>query len=316
MESLDTGPRLQVHASKEVILSAGVIGSPHILLNSGIGNSTVLSQVGVAPLVNLPSVGRNLSDQPGLFSSFLVNSTRTFDDILQGRNATLFNEVYTEFNKTGLGPFNNIGLNELLFFRVNESVTQEFGDPASGKHSPHLEMYPANGLSGVAPSGHYLSIGFAVVSPASRGFLTINSSDPFAFPIIDPGYLTSPFDIAAMRQALLSMFHYLSARAWDGYVISQFGSAFANISATSDSDVLDEYIRSVTGPTEHLVGTAAMSARGADYGVLDPDLKVKGVDGLRVIDSSIFPFVTSAHTQVPTYIVAERGAALIKATWE
>lgn len=163
------------------------------------------------------------------------------------------------------------------------------------------------------------------------GSVTINSTNPFASPLIDLGFLTAPFDVAALRQGLQIMFQFLTAPAWDGYVLSQFGS-FANITSTSDDDILDEYIRNNAGSAAHPVGTAAMSAIGADYGVVDPDLTVKGVEGLRIVDSSVFvstlitatqirademrqPFVTSAHTQAPTYAIAERGAALVKSTW-
>ncbi|KIK62544.1 hypothetical protein GYMLUDRAFT_260265 [Collybiopsis luxurians FD-317 M1] len=307
------GPLLQVNALKEVILSAGVIGSPHILLNSGIGDSDELSEIGIKSLVNLPSVGKNLTDQPAVTNVFLVNSNKTTDDLL--RNATLLNKVYTEFNKTGMGPLVVTGGNQISFFRASESLTHKFGDPSSGRNSPHLEMLPANGFYGIPPpAGHFLTLETTVVSPASRGSLTINSTNPFANPLIDPGYLTSPFDIAAMREVIRITFQYLSAPIWDGYLLSQFGD-FANITATSPDNVLDEYIRNNAGSSGHPVGTAAMSAKDADYGVVDPDLRVKRVEGLRMIDSSVFPFVTSAHTQAPTYVIAERAAALVQAAW-
>ncbi|KAF9068141.1 hypothetical protein BDP27DRAFT_1327689 [Rhodocollybia butyracea] len=290
------GPLLQVHASKEIIISAGVINSPQILLNSGIGNSTTLSRLGITPLVNLPSVGQNLTDQPANSNAFLVNSTRTLDNLL--RNATLLNEVYTEFNRSGMGPLVDIANNQIAFFRVNESVTGEFGDPSSGRILLIWRCFLRSNMlfAGEAATGNYLTLSIALVSPASRtGSVTINSTNPFAPPIIDPGYFTSPFDIAAMKQGIQIIL--------DGYLISQFGS-FANISTTTDDSTLEEYIRSTSGSTAHLVGTVAMSAENADYGVVNPDLKVKGVEGLRVADASIFPFITSAHTQVPTYVAA------------
>ncbi|KAJ4481282.1 aryl-alcohol oxidase-like protein [Lentinula aciculospora] len=267
-------PLHQVTALKEVILSAGVIGSPQFLLNSGTGNSTTLSQLGITPLLNLPS------------------------------NATLLKEVYTELNKTGMGPLVDTG----------GIRSQTYGDPSSGRNSPHLEIIPTNGFF-MTPhaTGNYLSMGIILVSPTSRGSITINCTNPFAPPLINPGYLTSPFDIAAMHQGLEIMFQYLSAPVWDGYILSPF-RALANISLSNNSAV-DAYIRENSFSTAHPVGTVAMSAKGAQYGVVDPDLKVKGVEGLRVVDASVFPFVTSAHTQVPTYVIAERAAALIKSSW-
>lgn len=90
-----------------------------------------------------------------------------------------------------------------------------------------------------------------------------------------------------MRQALQIVFQFLSASAWDGYVLSQFGS-FENITASTDSSIIDAYIRNITGTSAHPVGTVGMSAKGADWGVVDPDLRVKGVEGLRVVDASVF----------------------------
>ncbi|KIK58972.1 hypothetical protein GYMLUDRAFT_44993 [Collybiopsis luxurians FD-317 M1] len=309
------GPRFTVEASKEVILSGGVFGSAHILLNSGIGNSTMLSRLGISPLVNLPSVGQNLTDHPIVETDWLVNSTQTMDDI--NRNTTVSDEDEAEFNKTGMGPLvDSSAGNQIAFFRVDESLTERYGDPSAGRDSPHLEMIPGNGWSGIPPAtGNFFSLGIAVVSPASRGSMTINSTDPFAPPLINPGYFSSPFDIAAMRQAMRIALKYASAPTWKGYILSPFG-ALANITAASDDDVLDEYIQNSTFSLAHPVGTVAMSAKGADYGVVDPDLRVKGVEGLRVVDASVFPFITSAHTQAPAYVIGERGAELIKANYE
>ncbi|KAF5349895.1 hypothetical protein D9757_013616 [Collybiopsis confluens] len=309
------GPLFRVEATKEIILSGGVFGSAHILLNSGIGDSTTLSSLGIHPLVNLPSVGQNLTDHPILGVAFIVNSTQTVDDI--NRNATLSNIFLAEFNHTGMGPLvDSSAGNQIGFFRVDDSLTEKFGvDPSSGKSSPHLEMIPGNGISGVPPpTGNYFSLGLVVVSPASRGAVTINNTDPFSAPLINPRYFTSPFDIAAMRQAIRMALQFSSTPTWNGYILAQFGP-FANITLHSNDSVLDAFIRDSTSSVAHPVGTVAMSARGAEYGVVDPDLRVKGVEGLRVIDASVFPFITSSHTQAPTYVVGERGAELIKVAW-
>ncbi|KAJ3721319.1 GMC oxidoreductase-domain-containing protein, partial [Lentinula guzmanii] len=108
------------------------------------------------------------------------------------------------------------------------------------------------------------------------------------------------------------LLQYLSAPAWNGYVLSPFG-ILANIMLSDDSA-----IRESSSSTAHPVGTAAMSEKDADYGVVDPDSILKGVDGLRVVDASVFDsysLSSSAHTQAPTYVIAERAAALIKSTW-
>jgi len=105
---------------------------------------------------------------------------------------------------------------------------------------------------------------------------------------------------------------YLSANAWQGYIL---GSLNNITNATSDAD-LEAYARQHASPNGHVVGTVSMSPRNADYGVVDPDLLVKGVQHLRIVDASILHFVPAGNTQAATYIVAERAADLIKAKWE
>ncbi|KAL0946176.1 hypothetical protein HGRIS_012438 [Hohenbuehelia grisea] len=311
------GPTSRVTVSKEIILSAGVMGSPHILLHSGIGSAADLSAASVQPLLHLPDVGKNLSDQPALFNTWSVNSTDTPDEI--NRNATLQQEVLREWNRTQEGPLGDSPATHIIWSRLdsNASIFTEFEDPSAGPHTPHIELFTSPGFPGAPPPvGNFFSVGMAVVSPQSRGALSWNSSNPFDPPLIDPGLLNSKFDLFAMRAAVRKARRFVAAPAWSGYILQPFG-ALANVSseATTD-DELDTYIRGTAATSCHAVGTAAMSARNARFGVVDPDLRVKGVRGLRVADASVMPFITSGHTQAPTYFIAERAADLIKSAWE
>jgi len=118
--------------------------------------------------------------------------------------------------------------------------------------------------------------------------------------------------VFTLRAAIRLAQKFVAAPAWNGYILRPFGG-LAN--ATTDEE-LEAYIRANTGTACHAVGTVAMSAENAAFGVVNPDLRVKGVRGLRVVDASIMPFVTSGHTQVPVYIIAEKAADLIKAAWK
>ncbi|KAF9460660.1 glucose-methanol-choline oxidoreductase [Collybia nuda] len=111
-----------------------------------------------------------------------------------------------------------------------------------------------------------------------------------------------------MREGIRSARRFMGAPAWADYIISRVSNA------TTDVE-LDDYIRSNTNAIFHAVGTAGMSPRGARYGVVDPDLRVKGVVSLRVVDASVLPVVPAGHTQAATYVFAERGADLIKGVW-
>ncbi|KAK0481456.1 aryl-alcohol oxidase-like protein [Armillaria novae-zelandiae] len=284
-------------AAKEIILSAGAIGTPHILLNSGIGDARELLEVGIQVIVDLPDVGKNLSDQPLIWNKWYVNDTNTWDDII--RNLTYRMNCHISWSR----------------LPDDSPIFEMFDDPAAGPNTPHLEIDFSNSwsipTSLIPDTGNFLSLETCVVSPASRGTVKLNSSDPLDPPLIDPAYLSSQFDVFAMVEAVKSSKRFLSASVWEGYVLEAYGDL---VNATTD-EALEEYVRENTGTAAHPVGTASMSPRFAEYGVVDPDLLVKGVSGLRVVDASIFPFVPAGHTQVPTYIIAERAADLIKAKW-
>ncbi|ESK82975.1 aryl-alcohol oxidase, partial [Moniliophthora roreri MCA 2997] len=257
-------------------------------------------------------VGKNLSDQPLAGNFWVVNSNQTYDRIHQ--NATFSAEVFEQWEEQGTGPLVDTFANQVAYFRVNDSITEEFGDPSAGPNTPHIEIYPGNGWwIGTPPTGSYFTLATLIVSPASRGTVTLNSSNPFADPIIDPAYFSSEFDLRAMREAVRLAVKFASATVWDGYILGRI-DAFAGVDINDDSQ-LDEYIRNTAATAAHPVGAAAMSAVDAQYGVVNPDLLVKGVEGLRIVDASVFPFVTGGHTQAPVYIVAERGADLIRQTW-
>ncbi|PBL00309.1 pyranose dehydrogenase [Armillaria gallica] len=304
-----------VTAAKEIVLSAGAIGTPHILLNSGIGDAAELSEVGIQAIIDLPDVGKNLSDQPLIWNKWYVNDTNTWDDIF--RNLTYRNELVTQWNETRTGPLVDTPFSHISWSRLPDDspIFERVNDPAAGRNTPHLEIDIQNAWSippsAIPDTGNFMSIATCVVSSASRGTVKLNSSDPLDPPLIDPAYLASEFDVFAMMEAVKSAKRFLSASAWEGYVLEAYGGL---VNATTD-EALEEYVRGNAGTAAHPVGTASMSPRFADYGVVDPDLLVKGVSGLRVVDASIFPFVPAGHTQVPTYIIAERAADLIKAKW-
>jgi len=117
----------------------------------------------------------------------------------------------------------------------------------------------------------------------SGGTVKLNSTDPFDKPLIDPQYLTTEFDVVALRESVRAVKRFVAAPAWADFVISPFGP----LSATSDSDI-DEYVRGIASTGFHPVGTASMSSSQSKSGVVDQNLLVKGADGLRIVDASVF----------------------------
>ncbi|KAJ7489583.1 pyranose dehydrogenase [Mycena latifolia] len=316
--SQDKQTLYNVTASKEIVLSAGSVGTPHILLNSGIGNKTTLASFGIPSVLDLPSVGLNFSDQPVTTVSWFVNSNDTIESYTQ--NTTRFNEVFAQWNKTRTGPLADTIGTHILWMRLDpeSSIFENYSDPSAGPHTPHIEsaLNPALAItdpSAPTPMGHFFSSATAVVSPLSRGWIALNSSNPFDPPLIDPALYHSDFDVFAMGTAILKTKEFLSAPAWKDYIIRPVD---ALASALVSDAALDEYIRNTSISAQHCVGSAAMTAKSASWGVVDPNLRVKGATGLRIVDASVMPFVTSGHTQAPTYAVAERGSDLIKNDWK
>ncbi|KAJ6449335.1 alcohol oxidase [Mycena sanguinolenta] len=307
------GSLFTAKATKEVILSAGTIGTPAILLNSGVGDKNALTALGIPSVLHLPSVGTNATDQPLLFAMWSVNSTQTIDTIKQ--NTTLLNEAYAQWNATHTGPFTNLPApaTHIVWTRLDadSSIFKNVTDPSAGPKTPHIEIIVGTGSGlGVGPPGNFIGFVMSVLTPTSRGSITLHSNNPFDPPLIDPGLLITDFDLFTAREAIKKAYRFVEAPIWNDYIIAPTPDLL-----NMTTDALDEYIRNTAGSTGHFVSTAAMSAKEASYGVVNPDLLVKGASGLSIIDASIIPFMPSAHTQAATYVVAERGADLVKERW-
>ncbi|CCM06044.1 uncharacterized protein FIBRA_08290 [Fibroporia radiculosa] len=304
-----------VRATKEVILSAGSIGTPQILLLSGIGDSAALKSAGVTPIVNLSDVGQHLTDHSLVANQWLVNSNNTFEKVT--RNGTFEEQLLSEWGASGTGLFVIPGIIQLGWLRLpnNAAIYQTYPDPSAGPSSPQIEFLFANGyLSSIQPTpgtGYYLSIVTAVVSPASRGSVTLASNDPFDYPLIDPGLLSSPFDLAVMTQAIQDAQTFLSAPAWDGYISGPAGE-LANVQTEEE---LETYIKNNGATVWHPVSTARMEPASGEGGVVTSELLVKGTSGLRIVDASVLPYIPSMHPQACVYALAERAADLIKERW-
>ncbi|KAF8056598.1 aryl-alcohol oxidase precursor [Lyophyllum atratum] len=305
------GPLSHLTATKEIILSAGSIGSPHIMLNSGIGATNALKAVGVKPLVNIPDVGENLADHSVMAHPFIVNSNNTFERIRDPANIP---SELALWKKTGGGPFVDTIASMLGFFRVPKNVTLS-PDFAAGPNAPHFEHLIANGLivpnAFVPRNASFFSMSTTVTSPVSRGTIKLKSSDPFDAPLIDPALLKEKSDRIVMREAIKHALKFTQAPIWKGYIIGPSGGLEK---ATTDAK-LDAYITAASSTFFHPTGTLSMSAKGARNGVVDPDLRVKNIVGLRVVDASIFPFIPTGHTSSAVYAVAERAADIIKAAY-
>lgn len=289
------GKTTTITARKELIVSGGVIGTPHILLNSGIGNRTELSALGIKPVLNLPDVGENLSEHVAASLRWSVAP----------QNTTFIDEAtaLSMWQQNRTGPLTAVFTHQILWSRIpdNSPIFKTFKDPSTGPTSPHLEL-PLDAAPGAS---------LCLLTPHSRGSVKIRSSDPFDKPAIDLGLLTHPFDIAALKEGVRIMKRFYSGPAWDGYITGFVGP---DPDTLSDVD-FERAIRGSAFTFLHPVGTASMSSKRSRRGVVDPELRVKGAHGLRIVDASVFPYVLTAHTQAATYILAERASDIIREAW-
>lgn len=267
------GERIRVRARREVILSAGVIGSPSVLLRSGIGPLDHLAELGVAPRVSSPGVGQNLHDHAIVPVVFAARSPLERPES-QLMDAQFFASTDPRRVVPDLQP-----------------VLMHFPKP--------IEEYPA--------VEHGFTIGAGIVRPVSRGSLRLRSTDPYDRPLLDPAYLADSHDLEAIADAV-----EISRAVGNSAAMAEFRAAEVApgpIAATREQ--IREFARQQCGTYHHQVGTCRMGSD--DGAVLDPALRVRGVSGLRVADASIMPAVPSANTHAPSMMVGEKAADLILA---
>ncbi|ESK87618.1 aryl-alcohol oxidase [Moniliophthora roreri MCA 2997] len=298
------GPRVNVTASREVILSAGSFNTPQVLLLSGIGPKEDLEALNIPLVLDSPAVGANLTEHPTLANIFSVTpSTETLDDV--ARNTTLQAQLLSQWEANRTGVY----VNSIGPIAGNWKVPAN-EDPSSGPRSGNVmaifvPSYQPIATAILPPStGRFLSVLTSVISPTSRGSVKLSSSNPFDPPLIDYGLYTSDFDINAQVEVMKAIQDLLSHPQFQGIVEGPFG-ALAN--ATTDQEKA-AFARANSRVFNHPSCTAKMGSGG----VVNSRLKVKGINGLRVVDASVFPQIPESNTQVPVYIVAERAADLIR----
>ncbi|KAF9034045.1 hypothetical protein BJ165DRAFT_1534246 [Panaeolus papilionaceus] len=241
VEITQGGQTRTVSAKKEVVLSLGVIGTPKILLDSGIGDKDKLQSIGVQSRlqVHLPDVGRNLSGQPSMGHLSFANTT----NLNWSSNTTFFNAAVAQWNSSHTGPLADGAPNHLGFVRIprNSSVFHRVSDPSPCPNSPHIMLTPSsgNGFALSLPGGGNLvgmTTHIITYPPFTRfndpnlttlagGYVRIKSTNPLNQPIIDLGVLTSKFDFLAMKEAIRSVQRFFSAPTWRGFILGPMNPA-------------------------------------------------------------------------------------------
>jgi choline dehydrogenase len=287
---------LRLGARREIVLTAGAIHSPQLLLNSGVGDTAHLSRVGIAAVAHLPGVGRNLHDHPAAPVRVRTASTDTYGLSAGTALRSVWNALQFAFARTG--P---------LASNVFESVA--FLRTTAGLDRPDFQFVfqPANPpLPGRwIPRGHGYGISPVLLYPKSRGSIRLSSADPDAAPLIDPRLLDDPSDLARMVGAVRLARRILETPVFSRYDASEY---LPGAKVTSDADI-ELFIRSTALTVHHPVGTCQMGT--GSEAVVDGELRVNGIDSLRVADASVFPILMGGNTNAPTVMVAERAVDFI-----
>ncbi len=293
------GQLRQVRAEREVILSGGTYNSPQLLMLSGIGPAEHLHEHGITPVADLPGVGGNLSEHPVCMMQFLARQPVTFLKELRFDRAALWAAQWAVF---GNGPF----ATQINSCNIVVRTSPELEQPDIQLMCNPVRMDANLWFPGVTKQlPHCFQVGVVILHPHSRGRVTLRSASPLDPPKVDLNLMASPAEFAMMRRGIRE-----ARRIYHTEPQAQLtGEELIPGAAVETDEALDAFIRQICSVTQHPVGTCTMG-EGPDA-VVDAQLKVIGIQGLRVADASIMPTVPGANTNAATIMIGEKASDLV-----
>lgn len=289
---LEDGVEKEVRAAREIVLCAGGIASPQLLMLSGIGDGTALSQLGIQPVLHLPGVGQNLQDHLSVYIKQAVTKPVSHYQYMNPLKGAMALMRYVMFRS---GPLASTGMEAIAFVRTRPDVPEP-----DAKLSLVLALMN-NEMTGLMPRHGFMSH-VCVVRPFSRGQVTLASTDPLEAPVVDHRYLSHPQDIVDLRNAIRVTRKVFAQPAFDPFR----GEELLPGADCETDGQLDAFIRANANADYHTSGTCKM---GTDaMAVVDEQLRVRGLQGLRVADTSIMPTLVGGNTNMPAIMIGEKAA--------
>lgn len=303
-----------IYVRNEVIVSGGAVASPQILLLSGIGAKEELVPFHIPVIHNLPGVGKNLHNHVAFFLNFFINDTDTTPlNWATAMEYLLFRD----------GLMSGTGISEVTAF-----LPSKYQNPTLDH--PDLQFFFGGFLANCAKTGQVgevsgessqssrsVTVIPCLLHPQSRGYVALKSADPLDHPKIVPRYLTHPDDAKRLVDGIK-----IGLRMAETTPLRRYGFRLDKTPVEGCENYTfgcDEYwhcaVARATGPENHQAGSCKMGPPQDPLAVVDNQLRVYGVKGLRVADASIMPFVTSSNTNAPVIMIAEKAADFIKNTW-
>ena len=290
------GQPAQARIAGELVLASGAIGSPHLLQLSGIGPGDLLQQHGVEVVHDAPGVGRNLQDHLQLRCIYKVSGVETLNQTA----STLWGQakIAMQYAWNRTGPMSMAPSQVGVFAKSDES----FETPNVQYHVQPLSLdkfgEPLHGFPAMTAS-------ICNLRPESRGEVALTSPDPKAAPAIRPNYLGTPGDRRVAADSIRLTRRIMAADAMARFAPEEYLPG----AHVDGQEGLEAAAGDIGTTIFHPVSTCRMG--GDDASVVDPRLRLRGIDGLRVIDASVMPTITSGNTNSPTLMIAEKGAAMM-----
>ncbi|MBO9669977.1 MAG: GMC family oxidoreductase N-terminal domain-containing protein [Sphingobium sp.] len=296
VEYMRNGQTHFVWVDREVVLSAGAINSPQILMLSGIGAAAHLKETGIEPLLDLPGVGANLQDHPIALSFWAASKPVTFDSKIRLDRLV---GSFLQWQLTGKGTMSQSPMSIQGFLRSS---------PAQDR--PDWQFQIVHSSYAARPwfpgwrkgAGHQFSLGVLLLNPESRGSVTLRSLDPADLPKVQLNFLSADGDVVRLRDAVRFMRKFMTASPANELV----GAELAPGESITDADeAIDGWNRATVMSGGHAACTCSMGT------VVDATLKLRGIDGLRVVDASVMPNLIRGNTNAPVIMIAEKAADMI-----